>query len=415
MGGVVAALVGPGAAASEDEGIGAGAGSATAPAVRVHAPARTFTVAAVGDFLSEGLVNNQAAAAAPAGVRFDYEPLLRPVEPMIAGADLAICHMETPIGAPGAQVGFAGKNAYGTNNIAAAAELPGDLARVGFDRCSTASNHANDLGADGVRSTLEALDGAGLSHTGTARSAQEAVPRVFDVAGVRVGHVSFARNSNTGFPAEWWRVRQGVTAGNVIDDVAALRAAGAEVVIVSLHVYVEMQTAPTTEDRAVVRDIIAGAHPDLIIIHGPHVVQPVERGGFRQEAFAPARSSSGAWATSSPAWASPTAASTPTRAPSTACWPACASPSRRTARGRPSRGRCCCATWWAAGWSTPASPRSPTRRRRMACAPNSTRAWRAARPWSTGCTDGRVFLPWQVCRPGATRNVAHPRPEEVSS
>ncbi len=279
MGGVVAALVGPGAAASEDEGIGAGAGSATAPAVRVHAPARTFTVAAVGDFLSEGLVNNQAAAAAPAGVRFDYEPLLRPVEPMIAGADLAICHMETPIGAPGAQVGFAGKNAYGTNNIAAAAELPGDLARVGFDRCSTASNHANDLGADGVRSTLEALDGAGLSHTGTARSAQEAVPRVFDVAGVRVGHVSFARNSNTGFPAEWWRVRQGVTAGNVIDDVAALRAAGAEVVIVSLHVYVEMQTAPTTEDRAVVRDIIAGAHPDLIIIHGPHVVQPVERVG----------------------------------------------------------------------------------------------------------------------------------------
>lgn len=281
MGGVVAALVGPGAAASEgeDEGIGAGAGSATAPAVRVHAPGRTFTVAAVGDFLSEGLVNNQAAAAAPPGVRFDYEPLLRPVEPIIAGADLAICHMETPIGAPGAQVGFAGKNAYGTNNIAAAAELPGDLARVGFDRCSTASNHANDLGADGVRSTLEALDGAGLSHTGTARSAQEAAPRVLDVAGVRVGHVSFARNSNTGFPAEWWRVRQGVTAGNVIDDVAALRAAGAEVVIVSLHVYVEMQTAPTAEDRAVVRDIVAGAHPDLIIIHGPHVVQPVERVG----------------------------------------------------------------------------------------------------------------------------------------
>lgn len=278
MGAVAAALLGPGAADGEaGDGIGSGPGGATAPALRLQPPKRTFTVAAVGDFLSEGLVNNQAAAAAPPGVRFDYEPLLRPVEPIIAAADLAICHMETPIGAPGAQVGFAGKNAYGTNNIAAAAELPGDLARVGFDRCSTASNHANDLGADGVRTTLEALDGAGLSHTGTARSAQEAAPRVIDVAGVRVGHVSFARNSNTGFPPEWWRVRQGVSAGNVIDDVAALRADGAEVVIVSLHVYVEMQNAPTAEDRAVVRDIVAGAHPDLIVIHGPHVVQPVER------------------------------------------------------------------------------------------------------------------------------------------
>jgi poly-gamma-glutamate synthesis protein (capsule biosynthesis protein) len=252
-------------------------GAASAPAVRVHAPGRTFTLAAVGDFLSEGLVNNAAAASAPPGVRFDYEPLLRPVAPLLTAADLAICHMETPIGAPGAQVGFAGKSGYGTNLIAAAAELPSDLARVGFDRCSTASNHANDLGADGVRTTLDALDGAGLSHTGTARSAEEAAPRVLDVAGVRVGHVAFARNSNTGFPADWWRVRQGVTADNVIDDVAALRAAGAEVVIVSLHVYVELQSAPTAEDRAVVRDIIAGAHPDLIIIHGPHVVQPVER------------------------------------------------------------------------------------------------------------------------------------------
>ena len=234
-------------------------------------------MAAVGDFLSEALVNTAAAVAAQSGVRYDYEPLLRPVEGIIQSADLAICHMETPIGLPGETVGLAGKGAYGTNLIAAAAELPGDLARVGFDRCSTASNHANDLGVDGIRTTLEALDGAGLGHAGTARTVDEAAPQVLHVAGVAVAHVSFARNSNTGFPADWWRVRQAVTAGNVIDDVAAARAAGAEVVIVSLHVFVEMQNVPTTEDRAVVQQVVAEAHPDLIIVHGPHVVQPVER------------------------------------------------------------------------------------------------------------------------------------------
>jgi len=249
----------------------------TATAARSDPPARTFTVAAVGDFLSEGPVNRAAAGYASAGTRLDYGPLFRPIEAIVQSVDLAICHMETPVGAPGAVVGYAGKSAYGSNLIAAAAELPGDLARVGFDRCSTASNHSNDLGIDGIRTTLEAFDAAGITHTGTARNPSEAAPRVMVVNGVKVAHLSFARNSNTGFPSEWWRIRRAITAANVVDDVAAARAAGAEVVIVSVHVYVEMQTGPTADDRSLIRQIIAQSHPDLIVIHGPHVVQPVER------------------------------------------------------------------------------------------------------------------------------------------
>lgn len=249
----------------------------TAAAQRLKAPARTFTVAAVGDFLSEGPVNRAAAGFAPVGTRFDYEPLVAPIEAIVQSADLAICHMETPVGAPGAVVGFVATSGWGTSLIAAAAELPGDLARVGFDRCSTASNHSNDLGLDGIRTTLEAFDAVGISHTGTARNAAEAAPALIDVNGVRVAHLSFARNSNTGFPSDWWRIRQAVTATNVVDDVAAARTAGAEVVIVSVHVYVEMQKGPTADDRSLIEQIIARSHPDLIIIHGPHVVQPVER------------------------------------------------------------------------------------------------------------------------------------------
>ena len=149
--------------------------------------------------------------------------------------------------------------------------------RVGFDRCSTASNHANDLGLSGIDNTLNALDAAGLSHTGTARTAAEAVPHAFPVNGVQVAHMSYARNSNTGFPRDAWRVRQAVTATNVINDIATARAGGAEVVIISLHVYVEMQTGPTAADRALVNQIISQSHPNLIVIHGPHVLQPVER------------------------------------------------------------------------------------------------------------------------------------------
>ena len=251
--------------------------AATAPAHRVSAPTRTFTLAAVGDFLSEDVVNRRAAVVAPAGARVDYEPLLRPVEPLIQKADLAICHMETPIGAPGTVMGFVGHSPNGLALIAAASESAGDLRRVGFDRCSTASNHANDLGLTGIASTLAALDAAGISHSGTARTATEASVSTLLVNGIRVTHLAYARNSNTGFPQDPWRLNRAVDATQVVRDVARARAMGAEVVVVSVHVYVEMQRGPTADDRALITRITAGAGPDLVIIHGPHVVQPVER------------------------------------------------------------------------------------------------------------------------------------------
>lgn len=245
-------------------------------AVRMDPPLRSFSVAAVGDWLSEGLVNRVAAGLASDGVRYDHEPLLRPVAPLLQSVDLAICHMETPIGLPGAKAGLVGTSPSGTSLIAAPYEVAGDLARAGFDRCSTASNHSNDLGATGIIQTLDALDEVGISHTGTARSPEESGVDVFEVSGVEVAHVSYALNSNTGWPSDSWRLDKAVNATEVVNDVVAARSAGAEVVIVSLHVYVEMQSGPTVADRALVQAVTSRADVDLVVIHGPHVVQPFE-------------------------------------------------------------------------------------------------------------------------------------------
>ena len=280
---VIALLVAPVAGAAPDpHGAIDGPADPVAgvqPPVRATPPGRTFTVAAVGDWLAENLVNNAAAAAAPPGVRFDHEPLLRAMTPLVQWADLAICHMETPIGEPGDIAGYAGKGPYGYNKILAPYELAGDLHRVGFDRCSTASNHANDLGTAGIGSTLDALDEAGIGHAGTARTQAEAAPaaHLLTVNGVTVAHLSYARNSNSGWPAEDWRIDKAVTATKVVQDVAAARAAGAEVVIVSLHVFVEMQTGPTADDRTLVQQITSLADVDLVLVTGPHVIQPYEQ------------------------------------------------------------------------------------------------------------------------------------------
>lgn len=264
------------ALAGSAHGLGTSGVTVTRTANRLATQPRSFSLVAVGDWLSEHRVNEAAESWAPPGVRVDHGPLLAPIAPIIASADLAICHMETPISGPGAGYGWIAYGPYGSSLIAAPYEVAGDLRRVGFDRCSTASNHSWDLGATGIASTLTAFDEVGITHTGTARSPQEAIPTLFDVGGTSVAHVSFALNSNSGFPSDSWRLNRVGSGGSVIDAVDDVRRRGAEIVIVSLHVYVEIRSTPHPADRRLVEQILAGSDVDLVLIHGPHTIQPLE-------------------------------------------------------------------------------------------------------------------------------------------
>jgi hypothetical protein len=130
-----------------------------AAAVRTTRPVRTFSLAAGGDVLPESPVLAAAAhAAAAQGGRYDFGPQLAPLQPILRNVDLAICHMEIPIGTPGERPGLYGRSPNGGGQLLAPNELAGALAAAGFDRCSTASNHSWDLGPAGIDSTLAALE-----------------------------------------------------------------------------------------------------------------------------------------------------------------------------------------------------------------------------------------------------------------
>jgi Bacterial capsule synthesis protein PGA_cap len=247
-------------------------------AVRLAPPPRSFSLVATGDVLTESAVNMAAAShAAGSGTRYDFAPQFAPVADLLASADIAICHMEIPIGVPGERAGIYGKSPFGGNLLLAPYEIAASLKHAGFDRCSTASNHSNDLGEAGIDTTLAALDAAGLGHAGTARNPTEAHTTLVTVNGVRLAHLSYTRQSNTVLPDEPWRVNFAATPAQVAADVDAARAQGAEVVVVSLHVFQELLPAPLPEDRQFVTDLTALTRIDLIIEHGPHVVQPVEQ------------------------------------------------------------------------------------------------------------------------------------------
>ena len=99
---------------------------------------------------------------------------------------------------------------------------------------------------------------------------------MFEVRGTTVAHVSFALNSNSGFPSEPWRINRARSSADVIAAVNDGHRLGAEVVIVSIHVFVEMQSQPVSADRALIEAVIAGSDVDLVVVHGPHTIQPLE-------------------------------------------------------------------------------------------------------------------------------------------
>ncbi|TQJ05601.1 poly-gamma-glutamate synthesis protein (capsule biosynthesis protein) [Amycolatopsis cihanbeyliensis] len=235
-------------------------------------PADSFTVLATGDVLIHPALTEQAERDAEAGLERDYRPLFGGVRPVVSAADLAICHLEVPLAEDGGE--FSGYPSFN-----APPELAGALADTGYDSCSTASNHTLDQGADGVRRTLDTLDEAGIRHTGSARTEQEAdTPLVLDVNGVTVGQVSFTFGFNgyelpEGKP---WMANR-LDAEEVIAAAEATRAAGAEVVIASLHWGTEYRHAPTAEQRRLAERLLGEDSIDLILGHHAHVVQPIER------------------------------------------------------------------------------------------------------------------------------------------
>ncbi|MEV6282352.1 CapA family protein [Kribbella sp. NPDC051770] len=201
--------------------------------------------------------------------QWDFAPLLSGVKPLVQGADLAVCHLETPLGAP-----YSGYPLFqGPPQIVPA------LKATGYDACSTASNHSFDKGAAGIDRTLRTLDQAGLKHTGTARTPQEAAtPTIVDVQGVKVALLSYTYGFN-GMPypnGETWRAGK-LDPVKIKAMAAKARDLGAQIVVVSAHWGTEYSASASPEQRALAADLLADSNIDLLLGHHAHVVQPIEQ------------------------------------------------------------------------------------------------------------------------------------------
>lgn len=233
-------------------------------------PDVAITLAFGGDILTHMPVN--ASAAAAGGGAHDFAPLLDGLAPVVGGVDLALCHLEVPIAGDGQAI-------TGYPSFHAPPEVIDGIAAVGYDGCSTASNHSLDAGMTGLVATLDRFDRVGLGHVGTARSAEEgAAPRIYDVGGQRIAHLSYSYGFN-GYqlPADAPWAADLIDPDRIAADAAAARAAGAQLVVVSVHWGTEYRHDPDAQQEAWADAITAGADVDLVIGHHAHVVQPIEQ------------------------------------------------------------------------------------------------------------------------------------------
>ena len=132
------------------------------------------------------------------------------------------------------------------------------LTEGSVEAVNTANNHSHDYGEQSFEDTLSALDNAGIVHFGYDETA------VMDIKGVKVGMVGiYELNDHLG------REQQ------LKDNIAKVKADGAQLIIVIFHWGNETETVPDSNQTTLGRLAIdEGA--DLVCGHHPHVLQGIE-------------------------------------------------------------------------------------------------------------------------------------------
>jgi len=153
---------------------------------------------------------------------------------------------------------------------------------VGFNLFSFANNHAKDYGPEGIKETRKWLKKLGrkrpLHFAGAGENIDEASePVVFRVHGVKV---AFAAVSNSTRAKE---KRAGVASIYKPEPaLKKLKAAKADIRILSMHAGEERNSKPVRVQRNLARSAISKYDVDIVIGHHSHVVQGIEhyKGGL---------------------------------------------------------------------------------------------------------------------------------------
>ena len=244
--------------------------SATPPATAAG-DAAGITLALAGDVMLGRWVNDMILANGPL---YPWGDLL----PVVQAADLFLINLECVIAASGEP--FLPPRVFYFRADPRAIE---SLTGAGVDYVTLANNHAMDFQGPALLETIQHLDEHGIAHAGAGGNSDEASRfALLEADGITVGVVAFADHY-----AEYAATEVGAGT-NVIpitveepyfrqveQSIQAVRAAGADLVVFSIHWGPNMRSVPPPAFRQFARAVIdAGA--DIFHGHSAHVFQGIE-------------------------------------------------------------------------------------------------------------------------------------------
>ena len=236
-----------------------------------RSPREVITLALAGDVMLGRLVN---LAILDKGPRYPWGDVL----PLVWQADLSLVNLECVIAESGQP--FTPRRVF---YFRAHPEAVKVLTLAGIDYVTLANNHALDFQAPALLETIRHLDEHGIAHAGAGRNEEEASRyALLEAGGIKVGVVAFADHFQEYAATE---SRPGTNIipitvdeqhfHRVRESIEAVRAAGADLVVFSIHWGPNMRHVPSPDFRDFAHEVMdAGA--DIFHGHSAHVFQGIE-------------------------------------------------------------------------------------------------------------------------------------------
>ena len=227
-----------------------------------------INVMAVGDIMFHEAQIKAAYNSTDKSYDFTYSYQF--IKDIVSSADLALGNFECTLGGPKKPYSVVNSKSFNTPDSAADA-----LAGAGFDILSTANNHTNDRGRDGVIRTVSVMREKGIVPVGTRMDANEKPYYIADVKGVKLGVTAYTFGSRNSDIVNCFSYNTAKELPNFEKMIGAMRADGAEIIMVIIHWGSEYQRAPGSPQKNIAK-CLADLGVDVIFGSHPHVLQPVD-------------------------------------------------------------------------------------------------------------------------------------------
>ena len=244
----------------------------------------TATIASTGDLLMHLPI---ITAYKSGDGTYDFTRMFQYLAPYVQEADYAVANLETTLYGERNGKQFSGYPAFNCPD-----EIVDGAKDAGFDMLLTANNHSSDTGFDGITRTLEVIDERGMDRLGIVRELSEKKYAVKEINGIRVGMICYTYETDdtpgsvalNGIPLSATAAQMTNTFAygeldtfytNFAQQLADMKADGAEATILYIHWGDEYQISPNQHQKTIAQKL-CDLGVDVIIGGHPHVVQPVE-------------------------------------------------------------------------------------------------------------------------------------------